>query len=458
MQVLALLPGLLAAIVAFMRSPERAFLAVYLPTLFFLPDYFRIILPGLPDPTFSQAAVIPVFAAFALRYGRKWQFSMTDLLMVGLAAAVSFSEYRVGGYSDAQNLIFNMLAGAVLPYALAKGMIEPRGLRVEFAKRLVFILFVVSVIALFEFRFIVNPYQLLLGKFFPGQGAGWVTTIRWGFGRVAGPFAHAILAGVILVSGLRLQRWLARSGYWEPSFRWLPTFGLSKSRLITLGLLAGVLMTLSRGPWIGGIAATAICAIGRSPNRKQAVTLVGAAFFLLGIPAAIGIWNYASVGRAGALSDTQETAAYRKELIDKYVDIGMKESVWGWGLNDWPKLPGMPSIDNYYLLLFLMHGLVSLGLFVAIIVLTSIRLFRAGMNLPHDEPGGAPLAFTLLGLQMVLAFSVLTVYMGKQVVPLFALVTGWADGYLLGLSTRALSCETATADAITDSRFRRVIA
>ena len=430
MAILALLPFPVAAYFAFSRSPQYAFLWVYLPVMLLIPEYYRWIAPGLPDPTFSQAAILPIFLVFLLKDTNRWRFSFADLLVFGYAFCVGYSEYVNRGYSDAQNLLFNMFAWVLCPYILAKGLIEPYGLRIELAKRLVFLLFLVSVISLYEFRFGVTPWRLIFDRFFPGQADGWVTTFRWGFARVAGPYGHAILAGIMLVIGYRLQRWLQWNKAWEPHFKHLPGLPLSKAQTLTIGLLGGVIMTLCKGPWTGAVLGAGLTAIGRVKNRKLAVNLLVAGILFIGIPAFIGLWSWASVGREYAKSVSQETAAYRKELVDKYVAIALEKSWWGWGLTKWPKVSGMPSIDNYYLLLALMHGLLALGFFVSILLYMAARLYRRGLRSPPLPLGGNSLAFTLLGIYAAFGLAVGTVYIGNQVVPLFFLITGWAEGYL----------------------------
>ena len=83
MEALALVPGLFAAAVALRHGPERAFISVYVPVLFFLPDFYRWIAPGLPDPTFSQAAIIPIAGVFLLKGSKDWTLSLTDLVADG---------------------------------------------------------------------------------------------------------------------------------------------------------------------------------------------------------------------------------------------------------------------------------------------------------------------------------------------------------------------------------------
>ena len=61
-ELLAILPGIVAWWVAFSQSLETAFYAVYLPVLLLVPDYYRLPIDGLPDPSFSQAAILPIAA------------------------------------------------------------------------------------------------------------------------------------------------------------------------------------------------------------------------------------------------------------------------------------------------------------------------------------------------------------------------------------------------------------
>ena len=454
MGAIVAIPALLAAIASVRTGPERAFVAVYLPVLLILPDYYRWVLPGLPDPTFNQAAILPIAALAAVRYGRGWRWSFTDFLVCGFAAAVGYSEFTNSGYGDAQNLMFDMAASVVLPYFCAKLLVEPFGQRVACARRIVWLLFFLSVIGVYEFRFGRTPFRMALDGFFPGQGTGWVTTFRWGLARVAGPYGHAILAGAILVVGYRLQRWLEWTGEWRSSgARW--TAG---GRLVTLGLLAGIAMTLVRGPWIGGITGGVMTGIGLMSNRKAAAWAVLAIFLLVGVPAAAALYSWASVGRANAKTTSQETAAYRKELIDKYVNIVMQRPALGWGRNTWPRVEGMPSIDNYYLLLALMHGIVALGFLTALFLWMMARLLRCGMSIPVSAlPRGGSLAFTFLGILTAIAVTVGTVYMGNQLMPLFAVVTGWAEGFLVYTGEAPLPAWEERNAAAAPYQFARIV-
>ncbi|HVW84203.1 MAG TPA: O-antigen ligase family protein [Bryobacteraceae bacterium] len=455
MQFLPIVTLIAAAVIALRRSASEAFLNVYLPSLFLLPMYYRWVVPALPDPTFQQAAILPIALVFFFREPRRWRFTTADFFVCGLAICIGFSEFKNTGYKEAQNLMFDMAADVVLPYILMKGLIEPNRLRVTFARRLVMLMFAVSVVSVYEFRMGVTPWKAM-NPLFPGQGLEWYTTFRYGFARVAGPYGHPILAGLVLVTGFRIQRWLEWSGYWEPRFRNLPSLGLSKARIITLGLIAGMAMTLCRGPWLGGLVGAAVTAIGRAKNRKRALLIIAASIVVVGVPAGIAIYNYAKVGRAHARTAEQETAAYRKELIDKYLDLAMERPVWGYGRNTWPKIHTAPSIDNYYLLLTLMHGLVAVAFLVAIMIVMVFRLIRFELRAPPVGPPGSSLGFTLAGIYIAIAITIGTVYLGLQTVPLFAIVTGWAEGYLTCAPAAATAREAVPARVVPFA-FRRVV-
>jgi len=458
MGFIAAIPGLIALFIALQRSPARAFLDVYIPVVLLFPEYYRWVLPALPDPTFSQSAILPIAVIYLLKEGGKWQVSLMDFLIVGFAICVGVSQYTNAGFGEAQNLMFDMIGSIVLPYVAAKGLIEPKGLRVQFARRFVILLFAICILSLYEFKMGSTPWRLLLGRFFPGQGDGWITTFRYGFARVAGPYGHAILAGLILIVGFRVQRWLEWSGHWESRFRLLPSLNFSKARVITFGLVAGILMTLVRGPWLGGFAGALFTAAGLPRNRKRALLGVGAVIIAVGIPATYAFYSYASVGRAAAKSDSQETAAYRFELVTKYFDIAMQKRALGWGLTTWPKVSGMPSIDNYYLLLALMHGFIADGFLITMILVMIFRLIRHDMKLPPPQRRGSSLGFTLAGIYVAIGVTIATVFLGTNAVPVFAVITGWSEGYLLSRPDSLTATQSLQSRTPRPFAFRRVIA
>lgn len=118
---------------------------------------------------------------------------------------------------------------------------------------------------------------------------------------------------------------------------------------------------------------------------------------------------------------------YRKVMIERYIDIAIEHTALGWGRNSWPKLPGMASIDNYFLLLSLMHGLIATGLLLFLFGWQGVRLFRRGMAEPHDSNS---LALSFAGILLAVFVTLGTVYLGEQVMPALFLILGWSEAYL----------------------------
>lgn len=457
MSFVALIPGLVSAWWIQKKGVYRAFVDVYLPVMLLLPDYFRCYLPGLPDPTMNQAAILPVAGWFLLKETRGWKLSFGDILVLAFAYVTAYSEYRAKGYSEAQNLMFDTLTNVVFPYVLTKGLVEGRGHRLEFAQRFVLLMTVCAFTLPYETKMTLVLIRLPLNPFFKGQG-NWTPTARYGLIRAAGPYGHAILAGVMFCVAYRIQRWIDWAGGWTGKVK---AFGFSMERrkFYTLAMLAGSILTLVRGPWIGGLAAGAVMVALRARNRRAVGSALLAAFVVLGIPAITWAWQWASVGRANALTTSQETACYRKELIEGYLSIAAEHAMWGWGRAGWPQIPGMESTDNHFLLLALNHGLVALVVFFAIMFRHIGKLLRFGLKRPRSDPS-ALLAFNLAGAYLVFLISLATVYHGMQTVHLFFLVAGWAEGLLCyRQSDGQPGGDVVTVPAIVpEYRFRRVLA
>lgn len=408
-------------------GPGHAFLYAYLPSLLLLPGTYHTTLSGIPKVSFNDIVIVTILPFALSRYKDQWRLRPMDLLVFALVAVMAVSEFQAAGYKEAQNLTFGMISAAAAPYLVARLVIPAENLHVATARQFVILMFGMSIIALYEFRFGINLFLTTLKPFFPGQGDGWVTTFRHGFARVAGPFAHCILAGMIAIIGYRLQRWLEWGGHWEPHFKMLPNFPISKTRILTVMLVVFSISTMARGPWIGGAIGAILVLVGRSKKRSVMATGALVAAILILPPAYIGFQSYMDVKPGEVMTMSQETAIYRKVLMEKYSDIAAQHMGLGWGRNTWPKVAGMASIDNYFLLLTLMHGAIATGLFILLFVWSSTRLIWTGM---HEPIGTNSLAFAFAGMQIAVLVSLATVYLGEQATPVMFMIFGWAESHL----------------------------
>jgi len=461
MSMVVFLAMIAAAVVALRHGPGRALLCVYLPVLLLIPDGFRAITPGLPDPNFSQAAIIPILAVALQRHWGRYRAAPMDMLILLFAAWVGWSDYTGRGYDDAQNLMFATLFSVLAPYFVARLVIGAEGLHVAVGRRFVIIVFGVALVGLWEARFGFNPFHAVLGNFFPGQGTGWVTTFRYGLARVAGPYSHAILAGIMMAVAFVLQRWLQSAGHWEPRFTRLPW---PKAPVITVALAAGMLLTVARGPWLGAVVAVALFAVGQAADRRRALMIAAAALAAGALAGGWALGDYLDIEPGTVMTVSQESAFYRKVLFEKYLDIALDRSWFGWGLTTWPKVRGMESIDNYYLLIALMHGLPAMGMLVLMMLGSAVQCVRRGLAEPS---GGRGPGFAFTGIFLAIFVSLGTVYLGEQVLPTLFFMLGWAQGWLRAgplfsatADTRAdtsAAAEAGVTPAVAAPRFRHVI-
>jgi len=429
MHVIALLPAVAAFWVGIRKGHVRAYLDVYLVAILLLPDYFTTkIIPGVPPLSFNQTAIVPCALLFFAFNDRRWKFSLVDVLVMGYACAVTYSEYVNIDYKEAQNLGFLMLTTVVFPYVLTKGIVEPYGMREAFAKRLTILFSICAVTLLYETKMGFPLIRVFLDRFFPGQGS-WVTTFRWGLARAAGPYGHSIVAGMMFIVAYRVARWLQWAGYWKEPVPYLSRklpFRFDRAALFSLVTFGGLALTLVRGPWLGALAAAAVIFVCRSKHRGAYVTIGLALLIVVGIPSAISFYNYVSVGRANALTIGQESAAYRYELVVEYGRIVAERLYWGWGRNGWPQVPGMPSIDNNFLLLALNHGLVAIVFFNLAQLWLMFRVLRLGVRRHLGDPV-TNLSFTLLGIIVAMVVSLATVGLLSNATQLLFMVIGWTD-------------------------------
>ena len=464
-EILAILPGFLAWWLAATASLEVAFLNVYLPVLLLIPDNFRFPIDGLPDPTFGQSAILPIGIAVCWKaiFKKEWNWSILDACVGFFLVWQFISDFYNVGIIDAQNLGFDMLTLALLPYVCGKALIEPAGNRIAFARRFVWLLFIVALISTYEFRMADSLFRPIFGRFFPGQDSGWFIQIRWGLGRVAGPYGHAILMGCILSIAILLTVWISRCGLWERSIRGLGDLYFTKQQIIMAALVLAMIMTLSRGPWLGAVCGLLLASAGISVNLRKTfkrnlvlLALVGLGVFLGGKAYLANEPQPAEVlttGRSNVeLSEVEQSTAYRAVLFDKYVDIVMQRPLLGWGRANWPQVAGMSSIDNNYLFIALNTGIVGVCVFVLMLLVAAARLVISGFSAEHQEMPERSFHFTLLGIIVAIGITTASVFMGSQLYPLLFLFLGWADATTIAQLSRPgerrLESENANYDLI----------
>jgi hypothetical protein len=424
MDILIFAPVLLSIAGLFYWGVQKTFLNVCLPILLVLPTYFYWKMDGFPGVDFGLAVLMPLGPALIPLLGSRWKFSRSDLWIFFYIVSSGVADLQAGEASLAKYRLFHVIVAALVPYMAGKLLIEQISARFETVKRITLILSLCCLASIPEFFLKMNLFTRAGMHIFPTQWSGWWTQVRWGFGRVAGPYGTAEVYGMILIVGVLLLLWVQRWSTSELPFTKLRSIPSKKGIQLSLGILVvTLLMTQSRGPWLGAALAFPIALVGRAKRVKRAALLLAAILLSIAIPAYI-VGNRYTSGPRHDYGSEQETAQYRRELIVNYLPLAEKGGLWGWGTFH-PVLNGQPSIDNEFLRVFLVQGYVGVIAYMLLIFEAGLALLRIGVatQLSKDRH----FCFTLLGILFGWVVTLSTVYMGAQSYELFFLLIGWTQ-------------------------------
>ena len=410
---------------------EAVFLKVWIPIFLYIPFAFTAHIPLVPIRTFSQAAIVPIMVALFKEKGHLIRFGRLEILLALYVLLRVAADFSSRGYKDAQNYAFHMLSCLIGPYLMGHYIIHSRRMDIKTAKMFVLIFLTFFPMFLYEAKFWVNPIFKIMSPLFPDAFSG--LSIRYGLARTAGTFEHPILACILVVAVYRMHRWLSWVGAWKDAQQgwlgkiqgWLKPFPFSFATQISIVLVIMAIMTISRGPWIGGIAAAVLVAAGNLKNRKQALIIVCLLFVVGGIGGKLALDAYITPGEGQVMAEEAQTMLYRKVMVERYTEF-LVERMWtGWGLTTVPTIKGMESIDNAFFLMALQHGVLAPLLFAIIFVYAIVSQVVFGLKSPV---GTAPLGFSFAGIYLMCFIAFASVYMGAQTEPLLFLLLGWGEG------------------------------
>ncbi|NGX43839.1 MAG: hypothetical protein K940chlam7_02144 [Chlamydiae bacterium] len=430
------------------KAVALAFICIYLPVLIMLPQIFEAKIKGLPDFSFAQSAILPIFIAaliaalfvpsrsiFRLRKG----LPVLDFFVIAYVVVRVCSEYIVGVDEEPSligslwvSVLWSSLLGVFLPYFLAKWFVHPYGFSEKAAKIIVICTIVTIIICVYEWRFVVNTHNRFFSMFFPAAAFELPNpSYRFGWVRIRGSFIHPILFGTMISTSIFLNYWLTKNGFWKKNFSFLSFPSKVKGHMLSLTLFVGLILTFSRGPLLGLMLGGLFIGIGFS--RKGfflSFTIRMIVFATIGIVIYQGYLYYAELNREVEGTRIADSAIYRIELLGKYIQYVFEKPWWGWGEHGMPEVRGYSSVDNNYLWIALKHGLLAVAFLLAIFVVTGIRLLNTGRKIARTNVLDRSLAFTLLAIFIMQGATYLTVYMGGQNVPIFFLLVGWSEGFL----------------------------
>jgi hypothetical protein len=422
MTIIILIPGIVCAFALFFRSPAWVLRYVVLPSILLLPLYYEWKIALLPPVDFADAVLLPLGIAMGIRSMSRWRFSILDLFLILFALSQCAGDRLLGQSTASVFELFDSICKVVVPYMAGKLLIEQDNTRSATIKQIVTLILAASLVGMYEFRGLNNPWRMLFGPFFKDEEIPWATQLRGGFGRISASFAQAEVAGMMIVYAILLAVFLGNYYHWGERFRAMPALRLRKSSLVILLLLLALYMTQSRGPELALVCAIPIALIGRSRRVLRTAVLVVLLMIVSGGIAYESLVKYAATN--APTSEEQETAAYRAVMLKDYLPMAERSGPWGLGPH-FPTIGKYKSVDNEYLFVALTDGYIGLGSFLILSAGTLYNLVMAAAYNPQKLDRA--FAFSLLGLSIGILACIGTVYLGFQPLIFFFMTVGWAQ-------------------------------
>jgi hypothetical protein len=452
MDILFLLTVFIVSVfVSIMLSPAKAFLNVYLFVLLLTPSQDDVkFIEGIPSISIAQVALFPMLFCALINRINSFSISMTDFFVLGFIGTASISEYIHDGFKVAQNSTYHDICNIALPYVIGKILIESYQLDFKLAKRFVLYMAICSFAMGYEFILGKNLFLQVFWPFFHTVH-GVLGVGRYGFTRATGPFAHPIIACIVVVIAFFLHCWLVLNKQWKSiqgthvkhinflidtvkilfqgvfnNIKLLKgTCGISLNNIIFVILLCGMITPLSRGPVLGGLCGLFLFSfvLKRKYISFLRFAIIGVILFSF-----IYIYNIQDIQET---NDTELSGSvyYRSKLVDAYWDQFVATPYFGRGQFNIEIEEHLDSIDNAYLYLAVTHGVYNVAFFTLIFLNIFFKLlWRLRKKMPSAE---LQLIFTFLSILVMFSISFGTVWMPPDLAAILFLLFGWMEGFLL---------------------------
>ncbi len=450
---LILIPALIALGLIHTRSAARVAQLVYIPCLMIVPAYLEFRVGGLNMNVTSLVSLLVGSIGIVAAY-RTLKFSAMDACVVAYTISAYLADAHTHEFKVALYAFLWSLSKCIFPYLIGRTLIEQTGSRVDFAKTLVVCLAVIGVVSMWEFRMETNLFQTFVDRV-THTTSWWGRQVRWGFGRIAGPYGHAITAGMIFSAGLLLQLWLVGTKSWTVKAGQVKNS--KRSLWLTLAVTAGLLMTQSRGPWIGFAFGLIVASIGFARNRKRAAILSLTAMVVGLAVTSVILDKYTDAKSAKKGDIDQQNAEYRRNLYDSYKPLIDKGGLLGWGT---PSLlpggiyawaPNQPSIDNEYLRIAMLQGYLGAFIFVSMFALGYKRLITLCITMRARED--ILFAYCMLGALIAMSFTLTTVFLADPMMQIVFLFLGWVQSMAPSRTQDALPAAVAAPPFVFERVF-----
>ncbi len=346
--------------------------------------------------------LLPAFFALNQRsdttsFGR----TKPDKMLAAYLLLTVVLELRVSNATGMARFIFYLFIDVFLPYyVISRSLKDMQAFR-DALLSLVIAIMVLAPIAVFEFLRHWLLYQPLIDALkLSNAMTGYLG--RDGMLRAIATTGHPIALGYLMAVGIGFYLFLQRS------------IKQKLARRVGLGLLiAGLLSSLSRGPWVGAVTLFIVfIATGRKPVQRlmQLTALCLVAFPLIAVlPGGMKVINLLPI-----IGTTDKGGVtYREQLLTNSIIVIQKNLLFGSAtFLDTPEMQAMRQgeniidVVNTYIGIALSQGMVGLGLFVGFFAFVMIGVYRAMRFVPDKDSEeillGRALLSTLFGILIII--------------------------------------------------------
>lgn len=306
----------------------------------------------------------------------RWGSSPVDWMVLGYLVLLSLLAFREGNVTSGFRTVFSRWVDIFLPYYVASRSIRnEEGFRHALTGFLLAAM-ILSLIGIFEMLRSWKLYSAVTVVLGLGDSFFGMYLMRSGFLRPNATVGHSIVLGYLLVVALGFYLYL-KEFLTKPRYRWM---GMAL-------LVAGILASLSRGPWVGA-AFLVVVYLGVGPRPIKDLGR-------LGLLAVVGFVILSVVPGGQFLIDMlpivgnveQGNVEYRADLLTSALPvIGRNLLTGSYDFLQAPELQvmmqgqGIIDVVNTYVGVALYSGLLGLGLFVGAF-LFALRDLRSGMRI-----------------------------------------------------------------------------
>ncbi len=372
---------------------------------------------------------------------------LSDALLAGYLVLIFILTALVAPFTSALRQAFYLFIDVWLVYYVASRSIRDMVAFRELAGAFVLGATIMAVIAIAE----AARGWLLYSTLEAGLG------VTWGYGnymareaggalRAMASTGHPIVMGYLMVVSIPLYLYLA------------PSIPSKVIRFLTLTVLLGALVaTLSRGPWVGGVAmAVVVAGIGEGAAKRFGK--IGLGVVVAGGVALLSDWGRGLInllpfiGTVGA-----ETVNYRQELFEVSMHILSYSPFFGSpgfyssaAAQQLRQGEGIIDMVNSYLGIAMGTGVVGLSLFVGFFLAAAWVAWRA-RRLTDAEPQALEFSRAVLAAVAGMAVIIATTSSINVIPVIYFLFAGLA----VGCGGALLAGVQPASNAVIDPAFRR---